>query len=412
MNTVAKGNNFESLSYDIIETAVKEGKLGIHSDQCKIFKKKGYFSRDRNKDIIFDLSIEVWPPSATNYSLLYLIECKNYSHPVPVNDPEEFYAKITQVSGANAKAVFITNSEFQEGAYNFAKSKGMMLIQVNYDESHKILLYKIQRNKTYDSNSKLESWDEVLESFFKKVFSQHSKITGLAKLTQGMIENTSREVLSRINPNILKAYTNLHKTSLIEYINTVCDVKTDFSNILQCDENGNRILGYFDSETRTIHIDATLYNTNRFLFVLAHELGHLTLHDNLKINQNRYNQFKDPEYNFMMGKYELKNEKNWIEWQANQFAAALIMPKESILFKLISYQNFRGIRNVGTMYYDDQPINRRDFFDTITYLSNYFDVSFTSLRYRLAELEILKDGRSGVKHWTNYFKELYVINGI
>ena len=42
-----------------------------------------------------------------------LIECKNYSHAVPVDYAEEFFAKVQQVAAANVKAVIASTASFQ-----------------------------------------------------------------------------------------------------------------------------------------------------------------------------------------------------------------------------------------------------------------------------------------------------------
>ncbi len=97
MNTVEKGDLFENLSYNIINDNLSQGKLGLIPAYCRVFQKKGYYSASRLSDIIFDISIEVWLPGADTYSLLYLIECKNYSTNVPVNKIEDFHSKIQQV---------------------------------------------------------------------------------------------------------------------------------------------------------------------------------------------------------------------------------------------------------------------------------------------------------------------------
>src|SRR5690606_745198 len=99
----------------------------------------------------------------------------------------------------------------------------------------------------------------------------------------------------------------------------------------------------------------SIVNTDRFLFTLCHEVGHAVLHQDLKMNQKAYNQFKDSEYNFILGKHELKNAKNWIEWQANQFSACLTVPKEALWARVYWFHEKNSIRNPGTVYYDDQP---------------------------------------------------------
>ncbi len=128
-----KGDALEDKAYEIIKSELSEGNLGIAPAMARSFQKKGYFSKDREKDIIVDLSIEVWLPNAENYSLLWVGECKNYGHKVPVDDVEEFKAKLDQIAGKNVKGVIISTNSYQSGALNYAKNQGIGLIRLMPD---------------------------------------------------------------------------------------------------------------------------------------------------------------------------------------------------------------------------------------------------------------------------------------
>lgn len=134
MNTVAKGDVFEIKTFDLLQQELNEGRLGIMPSSARIYHKKGYYSKDREKDIIVDISIEVWPANAENYSLLWVCECKNYGHSVPVDDIEEFKAKLDQIAGKNVKGVVATRNSFQSGAITYAKNQGIGLVRVMPDD--------------------------------------------------------------------------------------------------------------------------------------------------------------------------------------------------------------------------------------------------------------------------------------
>lgn len=104
MNTVRTGNRFEAHVLELLREELEAGGLALDPKCSSILPKPKYFSRDRRSDIIFDISIEVRMPGATQYSFLFLIECKDYTSPVPVNDIEEFFMKVQQVGAANSKA--------------------------------------------------------------------------------------------------------------------------------------------------------------------------------------------------------------------------------------------------------------------------------------------------------------------
>jgi hypothetical protein len=78
MNSTEIGNKFESRSLEILQKVIKEERLGYVSRFLKVKTKAPYYSQQRKKDIIFDLAIEVWPPEAKRYTLIYLIECKHH----------------------------------------------------------------------------------------------------------------------------------------------------------------------------------------------------------------------------------------------------------------------------------------------------------------------------------------------
>lgn len=134
MNSVAKGDELEDKTFDLLKEELSKGRLGIDAASGKIFKKKGYYSKDREKDIIVDISIEVWPPDAENYSLLWVCECKNYGHKVPVDDVEEFKAKLDQIAGKNVKGVIATKNSFQSGAISYARNQGIGLVRIMPDD--------------------------------------------------------------------------------------------------------------------------------------------------------------------------------------------------------------------------------------------------------------------------------------
>ncbi len=141
MNTVKKGDKFEDKVFSNIKDLVSSGYLGLNPDCCRMYQKKGYYSKDRESNIIVDISIEVWMPGAGNWSMLWVCECKDYSKPVPVDDIEEFKAKLNQITGVNVKGLFTTSSAFQKGALNYSRSNGIGLLRILPEEQIDFLLY-------------------------------------------------------------------------------------------------------------------------------------------------------------------------------------------------------------------------------------------------------------------------------
>jgi hypothetical protein len=61
---------------------------------------------------------------------------------VPVNDVEEFFAKVQQVAAAKAKAVMVTNNSFDRGTLEFARAKGIGLLRVFSRDQLKWVLHR------------------------------------------------------------------------------------------------------------------------------------------------------------------------------------------------------------------------------------------------------------------------------
>jgi len=69
------------------------------------------------------------------------------------------------------------------------------------------------------------------------------------------------------------------------------------------------------------------------------------------------------------------------------------MPNISFYNRLIQIQKHLGIGRRGHIYLDDQPINRKDFGDITTYLSKFFNTTYTSVIYKLECLELITYNR-------------------
>ncbi|MCB0832681.1 MAG: restriction endonuclease, partial [Bacteroidetes bacterium] len=161
MNTVAKGDAFEDVSYDLIKEELEGYRLGLIPASCKLKRKPKYYSDKRKGFITFDLSIEVYRSDTENMLMLWLIECKDYSSKnVPVDDVEEFESKVRQVTGLNAKAVMISTSPYSDGSYNVAKGYGIMLIEVSGNIAFNIILHRISVKEA----RKLDKLSEVIIS--------------------------------------------------------------------------------------------------------------------------------------------------------------------------------------------------------------------------------------------------------
>ena len=421
VNTTKIGDQFETKSLEIIKKVIEDEQLGHSSNYLKIYSHKEYYSQLRKANIKFDLTIEVWPPGASRYVLIYIIECKDYNQRVPVSKIEDFHSKILQISGVNAKGIFISNSPLQKGGLNIAESVGMMVIQGESRDDYKIVLHRI--NKDHDLNrmsfinetinlSLIDDNTELIEKQIDSVLlntffdnSSESKVSyGIDKLSKDDIEHIAELELNKINPRILKEAYNLNLGLLYDYIISEYDIK-----ISELEEK-SQLVGSCDIVNRIIGLNKSIKGTSREFFVLSHEFGHFILHQKLSIGQSLYNAFDDSEFNFRTNKYDLTNPKHWIEWQANYFASSLILPQVPFITKVFLSQISLDIKQ-GKVFLDDQIVNIRDFNDLVSKLSKTYNVAKTTIIIRLNELKWIVN-RSRLKSvgqlLSEYQEELYI----
>jgi hypothetical protein len=166
MNTVKKGDAFESDVYKYIEKELLNDRLFVSGRLSKLFSKKGYYSRDRDTNIITDISIETYLPNAENYSLLTIIECKDYNRTIPVDDIEEFYSKVQQIAGVNVKAIFCTTSALQASALKFAESKKIGVMRFLPQNQIDYVIHTMLSFSTEDSDEL--NWNEFNSAFLNQ----------------------------------------------------------------------------------------------------------------------------------------------------------------------------------------------------------------------------------------------------
>lgn len=399
MNTVQKGDIFEVKSLSIIQKLIEDEILYLPQDQIRIYTKKGYYSKDREKDIIFDLTIEIWPPGADRYIMIYIIECKNYNHRVPINKVEDFHSKIGQVSGVNAKGIFITNSPLQEAAFNFAKNKGMMVIQADIPEESQIVLYK--RSKTDDSTKIPITLDTInsevidqgvllMEKLVDKAIllalsdEKPSSTYNIDKLTKEDIEILADNELNKLDTDILISGKGLSVNLVENYLGS------EYGICIEVMSRDSSLLGSCDVDNHKIMIHPSIVGTDRHLFVLSHEFAHYILHQKLTMTQTTYDLFEDSEYNFRTGKHDLNNPKQWIEWQANYFASCFILNKVSLYAAIFYYQNQLRLAN-GPLILNDSYSSYKIFNKILYSLTYKFNTSKTTIIYKMKEHNLLQE---------------------
>jgi hypothetical protein len=425
MNTTEKGVQLEDEIFSFFSGEIEEGRFFAKKECCRIFQKKGYYSKDRGKEIVFDISIEITLPGQKTHSILVLLECKNYSHKVPVDDVEEFYAKAQQISGANIKAIVVTTDAFQEGAFNFARSKGIGLLRYFGRERHDWVLTRSPSNRSLSiiAKSEVENarrglsqqdyvskyfdyycfTDEIFTNSLPLFFSRLIQFGVEAELAKAL---TEIEQSQKFNPQQV-VFKEAHEIGamcceVLDKVNyedgavplvTICELLSK-ENGLEVQHNSSLsrgVLGTISFNPLIIKVDdEQAGSAHRTRFTLAHELGHLLL------NHQRYmlrEVCHESDLDLDKPRAVILKDVARMEWQANYFASWLLLPTESLRKTFLAEAARHRLvdRGHGLLYMDNQQCNVDTYYAITASIINKFCVSRSAVRIRLIELGLLNE---------------------
>jgi len=361
--------------------------------------------------------------------MVMLIDCKNYTHPVPVDDAEEFFTKVQQVAAANAKAVIASTASFQSGTRAFAKSKGIGLLRFFDSANFKWELrrspsagarptagdgeFKVEeglsrqdfvstvfdlylRSPSRDTNS---LWD-FIEDFVldaqltpeqrKKLANSRSRLIPQVPFREkGLLESQAAEVLNNIGyttgPVDLRAVCALEEQR--------CNLKVELG-IPACDPNtSNPVLGLIQFEPLKIQVFAQPQsNDHRERFTLCHELAHHLLgHSNYMLRETC------DEHDFVLNRRGIADGTDILrmEFQANYFAACLLMLRNNFVEDFWLFLRTIEVSDIGfgALYVDNQPCNLQSYQFVTGQLMQRYGVSRSAAAIRLEDLGLLRDAR-------------------
>jgi len=424
MDTTKKGDELEDKIYELFRDDILSDRFWAKKECCKISQKKGYFSRDREKNIIFDISIEISLPGETSYSSLVLIECKHYANKVPVGDVESFLMKAQQVSGGNVKAIVVSNNAFQDGAFKFSKSKGIGLLRY-YDRNSLEWVLHRSPSSVISSNFALNDWygahdglhksdyeskyfdffgcvnhyyTNSLRLFFSYLIKQGQKKEYIKVL--GAIETASENqnciVKYRNESEIEGICENLH--SEIGYafgevsLDDICGLLKERHGleVAEMSDLPKGVLGKISFTPLSIEILKDHENEARKRFTLAHELGHFILgHSKYMSGEKCLESSIDSEQLRDVGMKDVMR----MEWQANQFASYLLLPKHNFIqtFNSIAAHNGLSNRGFGVLYLDHQKCNQDTYYSITSPLMKRYKVSRRMIKIRLKKLGYINE---------------------
>lgn len=202
---------------------------------------------------------------------------------------------------------------------------------------------------------------EVLEKYCHHWLTKPG-ITPVAKIIQGLHQNTS----------LLFAWTDL-----------------GFKGTA-------KILGTVNFTRKTLALDTVLDKERKssYRFTAAHEIGHWVLHrhnwKNLRLAEGDEAQDEFSDDDSSLCRLDQRTPGAWLEFQANVFAASLVMPRKPFQEAVVTAQLAMGIRrNLGEVYLSEATYSVRDYNELLSRLSLVFDVSRESLRVRLSTMKLL-----------------------
>jgi Zn-dependent peptidase ImmA (M78 family) len=220
---------------------------------------------------------------------------------------------------------------------------------------------------------------------------------GVMHLSTSDIESKAEEVIRFFDPSILETLKQVPIIDFVEQLHNKYNVTRDYSIDLGSTKYKHKILGRTTISPLGIFIDISLKNDSRFPFTVAHELGHLVLHRKVKFKESGYSEQEmvDTEYNIITNKKILRTPRDWIEWQANRFASAILMPRIPIYAAIIAMQLDMGInRNIGHIILENEDYSIKDYSSISDKLQQIYGVNHTNIEYRLKDLDILIDRRN------------------
>lgn len=428
MSTSKTGEELEIAVFELLKSEIDAGRFFAKKKCCRIFRKKAYYSKDRESNIVFDVSIEISLPGAEEYSILVLIECKNYGHAVPVDDIEEFFTKTQQVGAANTKAIAISNNSFQSGALTFAKSKKMGLARYfapqelkwelrrsasaglfDFDESANPEVFTALNQEGYRSSvfdlfmqspnlSTNALWDffedlifdaDIDKAAFRALHNSRGRQGNLVPFLQkSQIETIAESVLASMAYE--EGFVDLEKICAEHPATANLTVERHLSADV---EYSSAPLGRISFEPLKLELfGPPELNVGRYRFTFAHELAHLLLGH----GQYMRREFSD-ETDYKSSTRAIDNESDItrMEYQANYFAACLLMPRASFFTDFLWELRRLDLhdKGFGPLYVDTQECNVSNFMSVTNRLMKFYGTSRAAVSIRLKGLGLLRDVR-------------------
>ncbi|MEW6608909.1 MAG: hypothetical protein AB1414_15935 [bacterium] len=222
------------------------------------------------------------------------------------------------------------------------------------------------------------------------------------RLTREKIDKIAMQFLQKYDKKLLEEARPIPVEKIVtEYLAAKDGLQFKIDN-LKYDIFQRKIWGRTNLREKIISIDTSLIETpslkTKYRFTLAHEVGHWVLHRKYIKSQKNFYKTDDIEELIITLKecieaflHEFRclydDSRKGIEFQANSFAASLLMP--SNLFEIHFYKetNAYGIKLKELLWENEYE---KVYDSILRYLSSLFDVSKQAAKIRVRTLQLIE----------------------
>lgn len=411
MSSTSKGDKLEDAFYHYLVDQKDRGDLvfgAYPATNCKIYKKKSYFCRERQSDVEFDIVLELYRTGGAAPHLYVIFECKNHEGSISEIYVNDFSSKIGRIFPDATKGIIVVNSRLQSGAEMVARSRAMGIVK--FDEQGVEIVADRKGDFVENSFLRAQMFQEsnVTKSlkfsgfydgnYFYRI---DDLLTGLASEEINYPRYPSRSAdlsapflsIDKIKSKAKELHQSIDYISGVVDLVKICDyisVDLHFVDHEMIDIDGYVILGSAIFSKKTITINSHFLHT-RERFTLAHEIGHFVL------DHERYLSAESiVERDLFVTKEKLRGfNYDRLEYQANAFAAELILPDTAFIQQTNRLRRDLDIkdRGHGYIYVDNQADNILIYNELLSRLSNYFEVSKQAIEVKMRKMKMLTDQR-------------------
>lgn len=401
-NTTKIGTDFENRVFKLFSSLIINDELSfISKKHSKIFQHKQYKCLGLNRIIDFDITIETYnSDTQDDWSSLVVIECKCLTRTVDISDLDEFETKMRKISSSGIKGIMVTTKCFSANSIEQARKAHIALMVLSEEQYNWIVSRNINK-----SEHQMQILLGNMHPGIVPTIYEDGLFTSLCDSLNNKgisIEQKNITDIPWLEKNQIKEYAqNLHKQCTFSSNNIIEEILKqqypEYKIIFKKLPDG--ILGSLSFSNKTISLsNQIISDTHRKNFTLAHELGHLYLHNNFLKSFNY--DLVDYEETFVVN---LSDEiLKRMEFQANFFASYILLPEKKFFHEVFILFNKYSITK-NYLYLDHQPCNQREVLLILHALSSKFNVSIEVIKIHMKNEKLLIIEDNEPKRMNNIF---------